>query len=348
MGGAMAAINFLEYSRSYRRDTSPEIRQRREIIVTFLTDEYKIPRNKVSAILSRLRSHGYPGMKQHSVMSDVATIRTAYLFLTGNEETRRKIEEQVRRKIPTARGAYLLREDGIARWDEILKLAEEQPIAGAGGAGEPVATANDVIGEHAEDLLVLGHDDLLRVREALRKVLGDYEAVATENSQLKDELEKLRLRHAALEKTHDAMKQARLAEIATLYPEFPALFKLAEHIGEHERKKNGTTEPPPLPQTSPAHQNVPMTYHSHFIAKFDKSTRDEREQVVKALTLLTTQGASHNSLDTEPFIGKLPHVPQGCVVSRGSRELRIVWKKLPASIEVFALARHQDLYRSER
>lgn len=348
-------LNILEASRTYRKETATALQKRREIVLTFLNEHYKVPRNRTPEILRKLRSNGFPQANPGNVQADVQVYRTAYLFLTGDEKTRKKIEDQLHKKLPLTRGVHFLRDDCIDKWGDVIKVmgarGKEEHGVQATSPVMPVVAPEEVLSEQVEDLLVLGHDDLSRVREALRKVLEDHHAVTTENATLKDELEKLGARHAALQREHEAVKYAKLSEIATLYPEFPALFKLAENIGEHERKRNGatsTTETSQLPQTSPAHQNVPLHYHEYFVSAFEKSTPEERAQVVKALTFLTTQGASYSSLDTEPFLGKLTHVPRDCNVSRASRERRIVWKKLNASIEVFALARHQDLYRSER
>lgn len=336
------AQNFFELSPTYRKETQPEVRARREVLARFLPHDFNVTVRDVHRIADSIASGTDKHFKESDIAYDVRVFRTAYLFFAGKPEDRQRIEELLKRNDYTIISLKKLIIDGI-NWQDIEKgkgsttsTASEQstpppiPLQYVAPIEQPKEANDDHQGVEPETVEILKaqiaafelkekltRDELSAELAALRE---EKDALATENHDLASRI-------IALEERIAELRVATLLKVAMEFPDIPKLLEIAEQARITEQARKRAVGSHDLPQKSVAYHDLPVVYEDGFLIRLKSLTYAEQEQVHKALELLTTHGSSYPSLQThKPEDGvRVNGTPEGSSFSRASRELRFSW-----------------------
>lgn len=347
------ALYFLMMSATYARKTGKDIFRRREVVCQHLNGVYKITKFKddetYKKVVEELAVEGIE-ITEVQYQSDKVVIRSAYIWLNEKDE-KRKAEYAGKRSSASGVIKYLT-DDHLFTWDD---LAKEKPQPEA-----ETQTAPPVPGPKLAD-----HQAGREVISSFNQMASNLEAMLEENEELKAENSRLLKLHeddesyiqymdseyTASEERLKELKQslrhlhsATLEQIAEEHPEFPQLYIIAQEMkanpARRQEQYNKLTSR--LPKIFAWQSDTgSMVYETHFLRALSDLSREEQDQVIKQIGILSIQGPEYASLHTVKCEMRFPSSPAGCMKSRGAETLRFNWKK-DGDVHLYWLYRKGD------
>jgi hypothetical protein len=339
------AINVLEKSETYVRQTEAAVRKRRDIICKYLKDNYKVTRGQDADVLAKIKaeleSEGLEPVTDSLYETEKALLRSVYTWLTGDSEKSSIYSKasSAAKKIIDAFGT-----DNLKRWTD-LGLGEALSDESAEDA-KPARLKLEELTGGAE---LLGH--LTAIGESVSRTVEENELLIEENKRvtaLNDELterindveeynryadEEITTLSDKLRGAHDNMRavmESNLEQIADKYPEYPELAEIARKIGsgkgQRQQKLNELIAR--LPQDFKwQNDSGKVAYEQPFVKALGDLTADEQNQLIAQLEILATQGLEYASLHTRKIKYRLPNSPLNCFQSRVADHIRFTWTK---------------------
>lgn len=365
------AIDFLLKSPTYAQQTTEGVRRRRAVIVRWLTNDYQLPRGQTRALMNALEREGLRGISEAHIRWDAAVYRTAYRYLTGDDDARARVNARLAKKTDTeVSGLRFLLRDGITKWADLERRRHTQPPRSAGATSAPTPATADAspstpaasIPGAMADLAVpfpegphfaIPRDELERLNAAAIALEERVISLLRENLRLDRIVRQKDATIADLQRRLDEIKVARLGDLGGEFPGVSRLLTIGDEVEAATRQMAEERElVNALPATSRAHSDLPVTYTDAFLNAVHDLSQEDRADVIKALGWLTTKSPSYPSLGTNKPEAVLRGSPKGCFVSRAGRELRFSWKVSVCDdrkeLAVYALYRRGDLPYSER
>lgn len=331
-----------------RSRTKVELRQ---FLIPYFTDKYTLKRYAKDKVVSAARKAGFV-----VTLSEVGLLaqqyRVAYRYLRGDEKTRADIEEQIKKKLAPTRGLRCLINDGISTWEQLEKFAKAQEkLSGVfpekeaeqipkdkefePSSAKPEEPAQKGVGAVEErfdpysNLVVAVTAVGLWVKDALEERQG----LLAENAKLRSELAALHEELAEKQKEAVAALTERetngvalLQNLASQFPQFPELFRLAKKIRETLHPKRKPREiPEAFPKVSLAEGNARMIYQPTFLDDFAELARFDQIAVEKALAQLSKYGYRHPSLQSKKLYREVANTPAESYMGRAGQDLRFSW-----------------------
>jgi hypothetical protein len=148
-------------------------------------------------------------------------------------------------------------------------------------------------------------------------------------SLLEHEVANLEQEIRLLKEQLDSKDRLEIEKLAKQYPQFPALFSVAQELklltsDKHGKYRELVNKLPKNYRWGSSTGDV--LYRRPFLKDLVNFEKKEQDNVVNQIVLLTTQGPEIPSLNTTKYLAQLPHSPTGCLVSRAG-ELRFSWKR---------------------
>lgn len=322
-------------SETYNAKTRNTVLGRRTTIAIFLNEKYKLPRNSVETIIQKLKERGFDSVTRSMISVDVAIFRTAYLYLTGDDETQQKIKEQIRNNRPNTFGIKHLFNDGITSWEKVQKRLikdNEQPEEKQESENLPLEQ-NSV----SQAMYLIPMDWLEKINETLEVFSRQIDGLLEQNE---DQLEKIRKQQEEIGTLKEKITELR-AQPVTQEEVGKKLPHIAESVAQTKpspRKKNPLAGFPVAAIVN--NKKVRIEYHGNFRDFFASLEKGEKKQVKKAMEFIEQGMIHYKSLDTKKITKTPPWAPNNCWVSKASRQLRIVWKTEDGVLNVYSLLRH--------
>ncbi|MEK7501221.1 MAG: hypothetical protein AAB642_03805 [Patescibacteria group bacterium] len=359
----MAVFNFLNLSPTYCATVGKsaprgrEILMRRDVLTAEagLTNEYQWPTKKadIPRITALLAAMGITA-NESTFKYDHGTLRTTYLFLTGNESVRAAILVKMERKDPYCFAVSCFLKDGITSWEAVQQLSlepvevneEKKDIAELSLTEEsqPSLTIEDQVDEtitSPDVLLRLARDEFEHIKRGAALAVQLLERLAKENEELREHLDTCDARIELLEVT--------ITGAATLkdVPELQQFLGLTDKFAQEEAELENTYEQ--LPCSSPHHGGKKVVYKDRFLDTFRELDRIGATRVVKQLKTLFNKGPEYPSLQTKRIWHEdLPGTPKSswsCKAgSGGPHALRFTWGDTDDRITVFGIYPRNDLF----
>lgn len=335
------AKNFLENSPTYIQKTSPDIRERRNIVCKHLNASYKVPRGKDALIFKQIKEEASKAGIQKITISifnaDKTIFRYAFRFLSSRDsEARKKLAGS-----PHAFGIHCLMRDGINSFEDMRKKPEETKPETENEKSpniEPVRTSE--FQEALNATYRLGEDMLSRNEDLLRENKNLNDAAELREKEITTLNEKLAEARSLLQTAH----AETLESLALKYPQFPQIAVTASSM---VRKKDEVkyADPERLPERFVRPSEVgTIEYKTSFLRSFSNFRKEEQNYIWKALTLFASEkGGQDRTLEIKKIHQRVENVPAGCFELRASPEIRIFWEKLPHKIRVHDVKRKGDI-----
>jgi len=339
----MPPVNFLLGSKTYRRDARKLTLARREIVLSFLTETYELPKEGTSGIISALKERGYSASAA-DIYHDKGLYRQAFLYLTGDEEYRNGIDRRLQIKKYAARlyGVACLRIDKIMTMQEAVRLAEEWMGSDALRAPEkpsptvkPAAVAQVPLRIRDEPTISEQTELEQMFASALDNLRGAMEAIIT--SWVKKNLQ--------LERRITALEAGRTRDLQV---QTAAVQAITERIETQHTILQG------FPQQTVSKENgglweEELTFEiEREFNKFLKTIRHTgaESQLIKAVQTLGVFGPSHNSLQTKKMFRRLRGIPKDVewyYYSRAADDIRFTWVAEQEKIRLLAAYPKQEV-----
>lgn len=289
------AVDFLAKVPSYVESIrNNEIIRRREIVVLYMNDNYKMPRGTPE---KTVRALGEMGVKtnKHVVGFDAAVYRNGFLYLTGSAEQKEKLMARAQKRTAELGGVRCLIKDGIASWEQLFpKEAPELVPAPQAETQE----SEDVVAITIGQLQIL-ETNIGKIREEVARLEAERTMLAEENTQLKNENENLQASIIANEDRLRSLKRMKVEDLADQFPQVAALLDLV-------------TKPTSLPAEAEKGQEVmlglakfceplgnkPIIYSEKFLRQFSELDDSRlKSTVTKALKFFAKEGPRHSGLE---------------------------------------------------
>ncbi len=341
------AVDFLTKSPTYLRVTDPEIIKRRQIVISFMTDAYKMPRGTPNQAVEAMVAAGIK-TSGHVVGFDAAVYRNAFLFLTGSKEQKEKLITRSEKRTAELGGVRCLIKDGITSWDQLLP--EEPQPAPAPTPPEPEEKQEDIVAITKRQLAVL-EIGIARIREEVAQLETERILLREENGQLRIENQNLQASITASEDRLRSFKRMKVEDLADQFPQVTALLDLVTQpeLSPKETEKGPVTG---LPKACEPLANKRMGYSERFLKQFSESG-DSRTKftVTKALKFFAKNGPQHAGLKTRSLTTEVNGIKPGHGYHiRAGRKRRLVYELKPDEITFTAilLRSSKELPYSER
>jgi len=328
------AVDFLTKSPTYLRVTDPEIIKRRQIVISFMTDAYKMPRGTPNQAVEAMVAAGIK-TSGHVVGFDAAVYRNAFLFLTGSKEQKEKLITRSEKRTAELGGVRCLIKDGITSWDQLLP--EEPQPAPAPTPPEPEEKQEDIVAITKRQLAVL-EIGIARIREEVAQLETERILLREENGQLRIENQNLQ---ASITASEDRLRSFKRMKVEDLADQFPQVTSLLELVTKPEPPTEATAKDPTagLPKTCELLGNKSMAYSENFLKQFSElGDSGLKSTVIKALKFFAKNGPKHSGLGTRSLPTETTGIKSGNGYHiRAGRKRRITYEVKPNKIEFKAI-----------
>ncbi len=165
-------------------------------------------------------------------------------------------------------------------------------------------------------------------------------------TSLEEENRDLHRRLILLEREREEIKVIRLEELAVQFPDFPALFAMAEKIRLESAKRERRRALGEIRKLFPLRSdfyNKPAWYDPQFSFLLEEKYADqEQELLAKGIELLCDYGADHRSLYVKKAKAGFPGSPEGCWIARASGVLRFTFTVGQEALCIHSVYRRGD------
>jgi len=357
--GQKMAKDFLLASPTYQKEVKPRIIQRRHIVCEHLDETYSFPRKEggIPKVIEVLKERLGFKVKTSTVSNDSRVYRETYQYLTGSPERRKELDVRLQnfdgKQSSELMGIWCLLKDGISSWESIpwgtVEEEEKKLVAAFPAPREvnplPLQPPPSVSGE-----LATAFEQFKTSWALLQESTSLLERLVSQLQQEKEGLQRsnefLKKVIAQRSRETDGVVLQRIETLAYSFPdEFAQLAPILKKIGERIERE-GVEEQEGLPQKAlwSDAEEVRVEYSEKFLAGFHDYSNGERQNIVKALLLLTSsrQGQWHPSLKSHKVPTAFPATPEDASASRATDQIRFTWKKEGGVLQFYELFRKGD------
>ena len=326
--------------------TRKKVAERRMVVLSFLNDKYRLPRNASVKVLKELARLGFQGTQPGTISNDTKVIRFAALYRNAGPRVGAKVAAQALQNGVKEHVLYDVIRNVLVPYEteQAAKKRETAPKEPVGGGVNVLETETEYV--------ILPQKELTRVIEACASVQKGAAWLIEENERQRVRIAELERTLSEVQKKISAAKPASYVDhLKTPFPQVQGLLETKEQMG---RQQSLAPQPvPELPKEAlwPGLKHaLSFIYHQEFHESFAEMQNGKKRQVVKALISLATKGPKYAGLKTHKYPNPVENAPEGCdtiYASRVQRSWRILWGQTATELHVLALGKHRDFYRSE-
>ena len=336
------ARDFLSLSPSYIDSVSAEIRERRKTVISFLNDDYCMPRGGPAQAVENLNKDGFKA-NISTVSYDTCVYRQAWLWLAGNEKEKNRIKTRMsKRHDPEMIGVKCLIKDGVTAWEQLSPQAAETT------ALPPETETEDVIGV-TKGQLVLLETGIGRICEEVTRLEAERGLLQEEVARLKSENETLQAAIRAGEDRLKSLREMKVENLADQFPQVAALLDLVTTPAAPQKKADPIGD---LPDLAPGMNNREVKYSDRFKKELGElqGQQSNMRSVKKAVRNLCEYGLAYQGLKVRSIPTEIAGVKpgEGGYTIRASRKIRILYRCANGSVEFMAILSRGQMEYSER
>lgn len=312
--------------------------------------------------------------KELFTVQNATLIRNAIKYLNAQPDYKRRLADL--KGGPTRRVVRYLAQDGIRSWNDILRLAEARKME-VDLSSLPRNSNEDASKEKNTSQVTETKVDPEGVKGQLQSLAKDIDAIiqeknkSEENNQilaskigeLEGELSHLEGKYRTLREDFKSLEELleeelgrseklerlRLDEVRKMYPDISDILPMnfLENLlqNDGERKTRGER----LPKYN-EHYGKPVKYphRARFLQYLGKVPCRDEEKVIEVIKNLAPPPHQKPGLRTKKYHPGTEYSPDGCLIVRTDREMRLTYTPNGESIKVHQFGHHTDFYSKER